>query len=230
MLLLSTWINYNGHMSRRRRTRDGVRLRFIRRAHPKNGEDRGVLGLGFVGCRGLSAFPGVEMGRDLQVEDEFVVQFIINNIHIEMSLTVFYVSSFSTVYYRGSSITTRYSIELSWIHSIAYLRIHISAQLRPDSINVFLLCFSANDNSLMPELYRGKASALPLLCSSYKGPLPRFRCHKLSGIHLQPNSQPVVLYPYMYIFLSLIVWYCNQRALLHVLSTTPCLVNIKLTR
>lgn len=88
---------------------------------------------------GGSAFPGVEMGQDLRVEDEFITY----NIRIEMSLTVFYVSSFSTVHCRKSSITTRYSIELSWIHCIAYLRIHISAQSRPDSINVcffYVLC------------------------------------------------------------------------------------------
>lgn len=51
---------------------------------------------------------------------------------------------------------------------------------------------------------------------------------ELSDIHLQPNSQPVVLY--MYIFLSLIVWYCNQRALLRVLLIMPCLLNMKLTQ
>lgn len=61
-------------MSSRRRSRDGVRsvrLRFIQRTHPKNGgKTGGSLGLGFVGCRGFSAFPGVEMGQDLRVEDD----------------------------------------------------------------------------------------------------------------------------------------------------------------
>jgi hypothetical protein len=72
-----------------------------------------VLGLGFVSYRGLLTFPGVKMGWDLRVKDKSIVQFIINYVHIEISLTIFYIFSFSIIYYRGSLITTRYSIEVS---------------------------------------------------------------------------------------------------------------------